>query len=376
MIPFNKPLISGRELVYIEQAVKSGHISGNGAFVKKCHHFFAHNYDLRKCFLTTSCTDALEMAALLADIVPGDEVIVPSFTFTSTANAFVLRGAKIVFADSQIEHPNIDPYQLEQLITDRTKAIVVMHYAGVACHMDEIQALAKKHNVRVIEDAAQCVDSFYKGRSLGSIGDFGAFSFHETKNIICGEGGMLSVNDQCYQERAEIVWEKGTNRAAFFRGDVDKYNWVDVGSSYLLSELNAAFLYAQLENLEAIQAQRKKIWNLYYDHLKCIQDLGLFEILDIPSFATNNYHMFYLVCKTHQDQIGLLGHLQNKGIMAVFHYLPLHKSPYYNNKYQGNPLPNSEYFSERIVRLPFFYELREAEIELVVKEIKSYFKID
>ncbi len=372
-IPFNKPFISGKELNYIDQAIKSGHISGNGEFVKRCQRFFESNYALKKCFLTTSCTDALEMSALLLDISSGDEVIVPSYTFTSTANAFVLRGAKIVFADSQIEHPNIDPNQLEQLITDRTKAIVVMHYAGVACPMDEIMLLAKKYSLKVVEDAAQCINSYYKGIPLGSIGNFGTYSFHETKNIICGEGGLLSVNDQYYQERAEVVWEKGTNRAAFFRGEVDKYNWVDVGSSYLLSELNAAFLFAQLENLDFIQQQRKKIWNIYYDHLKPLQNEGLFEILDIPSFATNNYHMFYLVCKTHQDQIGLLEHLKQKRIMAVFHYLPLHVSPYFISQYKGQPLPNSEYFSDRIVRLPFYYELNFEDQKYIINSIKDFF---
>ena len=269
-IPFNKPYMTGKETQYIEQAVNSGKISGNGLFTKKCQDFFENKYGFIKCLLTTSCTDALEMAAILLNIKQGDEVIMPSFTFVSTANAFVLRGAKIIFADSKKDHPNIDENLLESLITPKTKAIVVVHYAGVACEMDTIMSLAKKHNIYVVEDAAQAIDSFYKGKPLGSIGHLSAFSFHETKNIQCGEGGMLAINDEQFKERAEIIWEKGTNRSAFFRGEVNKYGWVDIGSSFLPSEISAAFLWAQLESLDKIQNKRKEIYKHYQNELKSL----------------------------------------------------------------------------------------------------------
>jgi dTDP-4-amino-4,6-dideoxygalactose transaminase len=266
-IPFNKPYLTGNETNYIYQAVQSGKISGDGIFTKKCHEFFELKYGFKKCLLTTSCTDALEMAAILSGIEDGDEVIIPSYTFVSTANAFVLRGAKIVFCDSQENHPNIDDTQIERLITSKTKAIVVVHYAGVACEMDNICSIATKHNLFLIEDAAQAIDSFYKGRPLGSFGHFAAFSFHETKNVISGEGGMLVINDLDFVERAEIIREKGTNRSKFFRGEIDKYGWVDIGSSYLPSDIIAAFLFAQLENLEIIQDKRLNLWNRYYHNL-------------------------------------------------------------------------------------------------------------
>jgi dTDP-4-amino-4,6-dideoxygalactose transaminase len=295
-VPFNKPYLSGKETEYIQQAVLSGKISGDGMFTKRCHEFFEQKYSFKKCLLTTSCTAALEMAAILIDIKEGDEVIIPSYTFVSTANAFVLRGANIVFADSRKDNPNIDTESLASLITPKTKAIVAVHYAGIACEMDAIMNLAKAYNLYVIEDAAQAIDSYHNERPLGSIGHFAALSFHETKNIMAGEGGMLVINDERFTKRAEIIREKGTNRSAFFRGEIDKYGWVDIGSSYLPSEIIAAFLYAQLENIDDIQQHRKHLWQLYYDGLKPLQDNGLVQLPHLPAYATNNAHMFYLVC--------------------------------------------------------------------------------
>ncbi|MCX6027645.1 MAG: dTDP-4-amino-4,6-dideoxygalactose transaminase, partial [Chloroflexi bacterium] len=295
-IPFNKPYLSGNEIEYIREAVASGKISGDGMFTRKCQRFFEERYGFGKSLLTTSCTDALEMAAILCDLQAGDEVIAPSYTFVSTVNAFVLRGAKIVFADSEATTPNIDVAQLESLITPRTRVIVPVHYAGMACDMDPILDLARRRDLFVVEDAAQAIQSFYKGRPLGSLGTFGAFSFHETKNIISGEGGMLTINDERFVPRAEIIREKGTNRSAFFRGEVDKYSWVDIGSSFLPSDIVAAFLYAQLENLEAIQARRLALWRLYAELLAPLETDGLLQRPVLPPYATNCAHMFYVVC--------------------------------------------------------------------------------
>lgn len=364
MIPFNKPYLTGNETAYIEEAVKSGKISGNGQFTKKCQSFFETNYGIKKALLTTSCTDALEMAAILVDIKEGDEVIMPSYTFVSTANAFVLRGAKIVFADSRKDHPNIDESKIESLITSKTKAIVPVHYAGVACEMDTIMDLAKKYNLYVIEDAAQAIDSYYTGKdgvkkALGSIGHLAAFSFHETKNIISGEGGLLAVNDDKFIDRAEIIWEKGTNRSSFFRGEVDKYGWVDIGSSFLPSEIIAAFLWAQLENLEKIQAKRKEIWNNYFTGLKDWAQKNEIELPLTPGYATNNAHMFYLVCKNLKQRTAIIETLKSNAIMAVFHYISLHKSPFYLTKYEGGELLETDRFTDTLVRLPLFYELTE-----------------
>jgi len=292
MIPFNKPFFTGQETEYIKQAVSSGKISGNGTFTNKCQNFFEKKYGFKKCLLTNSCTDALEMSAILCDIQPGDEVIVPSYTFVSTANAFVLRGAKIVFADSRLDHPGIDESKIERLITSRTKMIVPVHYAGVACNMDVIMEIAKRHHLFVVEDAAQAIDSYYKGRPLGGIGHIGCFSFHETKNIQCGEGGMIVINDERFCKRAEIIWEKGTNRAEFFRGEVNKYGWVDIGSSFLPSEITAAFLFAQIEHLDEIQTRRKQIWNTYYDELKTLEKLNFLKLPYTPEYASNNGHLF------------------------------------------------------------------------------------
>lgn len=374
MIPFNKPYLSGKEIDYIREAVSNGHISGNGFFTKECHSFFQKKFGFEKCLLTTSCTDALEMAAILANIEPGDEIIMPSFTFVSTANAFVLRGARVVFADSNSLNPNVDASLIESLVTPKTKAIVVVHYAGVACDMDAIMQVAAKYNLLVIEDAAQAIDSYYKGKPLGSFGHFATFSFHETKNIQCGEGGMLVVNDKQFARRAEIIWEKGTNRAEFFRGEANKYGWVDVGSSFLPSDIIAAFLLAQLESLEDIQQRRQKVWNRYYQNLKQLEEKGAVKLPFIDGFATNNAHMFYLLCKDEIQRDGLIKHLRQNGYMAVFHYLPLHLSEYYKNKHDGRELPNSVRYSQTLIRLPFFYELPENDIDGVCELIERYFE--
>jgi dTDP-4-amino-4,6-dideoxygalactose transaminase len=373
MIPFNKPHLTGNETAYIEEAVKSGKISGDGMFTKKCHAFFEQQYSMRKALLTTSCTDALEMSALLANIQPGDEVIMPSYTFVSTANAFVLRGAHIVFADSRADHPGIDEDSIESLITPKTKAIVVVHYAGVACDMDKVNAVAARHNVLVIEDAAQAIDSFYKGRPLGTLGHMSAFSFHETKNIQCGEGGLLSINDQQFAARAEVIREKGTNRSAFFRGEVDKYGWVDIGSSFLPSEIVAAFLYAQLENIDAIQQRRKDIWNRYWQGLLPLQEQGKLTLPVVPPFATNNAHMFYVLTENLQTRSALIEHMKSKGSFPVFHYLSLHKSPYYSDKHKGDTMPQSDRYMDTLLRLPLFVDMTDAETDQVIQSIIGYF---
>ena len=365
MIDFNRPYLTGREAHYMYQAVMKGKLSGNGEFTKRCQSFFEERYGFKKCLLTTSCTDALEMAAILCDIQPGDEVIVPSYTFVSSALAFVREGAKIVFADSMERNPNIDAEKLEALITPKTKVIVPVHYAGVACDMDRIMEIANKHNLIVVEDAAQAIDSYYKGRPLGSIGHLSAFSFHETKNIIAGEGGMLAINDERFIRRAEIIWEKGTNRAEFFRGEVNKYGWVDTGSSFLPSEVVAAFLWAQLEELDNIQNRRKLLWNKYYELLKPLADKGMFTLPDVPDYATNNAHMFYLVCNNLEERTALIKKIKENGAQAVFHYLSLHSSEYYKDKHDGRDLPNCDRYADCLVRLPLFYELEEKQVDYI-----------
>lgn len=364
MIPFNKPYLTGKENDYIIEAVNSGKISGNGLFTKKCQDFFESKYRFKKVLLTTSCTDALEMAAMLANIKEGDEVIVPSYTFVSTAIAFVRQGAKIVFADSYGDNPNIDADKIEALITDKTKAIVPVHYAGVACDMDKIMDLAAKYNLLVIEDAAQAIDSYYTGKdgvkkALGSIGHLAAFSFHETKNIIAGEGGMLTINDDRFVHRAEIIWEKGTNRAEFFRGEVNKYGWVDTGSSFLPSEIIAAFLWAQIENIDDIQSKRKLLWNTYFDALKSQIN---FKTPLLPSYATNNAHMFYIIAKDINHRSQLINMLKENGFHSVFHYISLHSSDYYVSKHDKRVLENSDKFTDCLLRLPLYYELSTQEI--------------
>ena len=372
-IPFNKPHYAGKELSYIREAIHHGKISGDGLFTKKCYQFFQERYGFNKILLTTSCTDALEMAAILAGISPGDEVIMPSFTFPSTANAFVLRGAKIVFADSRRDHPNIDASKIASLITKKTKAIVPVHYAGVACEMDEIMQLADEHKLYVVEDAAQAMDSYYKGTPLGKIGHFATFSFHETKNISSGEGGMLSVNKDKYFLRAEIIREKGTNRSAFFRGEVAKYNWVDIGSSFLPSDIIAAVLYAQLEKLETIQRKRLRIWDKYYKGLKPLADARHFALPTLPSYATNNAHLFYIVCPTYKVRQALIEFLKVNGISAIFHYLPLHRSDFYKNKYEGPALSHCDFYSRCLLRLPLFCDLPLASVDYIINKIVQFF---
>jgi dTDP-4-amino-4,6-dideoxygalactose transaminase len=375
MIPFNKPFLIGSELKYIEEAVKSGKISGNGMFTKKCQVFFEQKYGFGKCLLTTSCTDALEMAAILSEIKAGDEVIVPSYTFVSTALAFVRQGAKIVFADSYSDNPNIDADSIEGLITPKTKAIVPVHYAGVACDMDKIMELATKYNLLVIEDAAQAIDSFYIGkdgvkRALGSIGHLAVFSFHETKNIISGEGGMIAINDDRFIDRAEVIWEKGTNRAQFFRGEIDKYGWVDIGSSFLPSEVTAAFLWAQLENLETIQKKRKQLLEYYYEQFKLVVEALDIQLPQMPDYATNNGHMFYVRFATLEERTKYIEELKKQDILAVFHYISLHSSPYYSLKHDGRLLPNADKFTNTLLRLPMYYELSKEEINTIVNCFK------
>ncbi|MEI7507939.1 MAG: dTDP-4-amino-4,6-dideoxygalactose transaminase [Flavobacterium sp.] len=371
MIPFNKPYLTGKETEYIEDAVKSGKISGNGIYTKKCQDYFEKKYGFKKCLLTTSCTDALEMAAILINIQPGDEVIMPSYTFVSTSNAFVLRGAKIIFADSKKDNPNIDENLIEALITPKTKAIVPVHYAGVACNMDVIMDIANRHNLFVIEDAAQAIESYYISKDgvtkpLGSIGHLAAFSFHETKNIISGEGGMLAINDESFSDRAEIIWEKGTNRSAFFRGSVDKYGWVDIGSSFLPSEIIAAFLWAQLENIEKIQLKRKQLWDCYNVKLESWSKANDILLPVIPNYATNNAHMFYLICNSLSQRTQLIQSLKENNILAVFHYLSLHTSPFYKEKHDGRVLIETDRYTDCLVRLPLFYEL---DVESVINAI-------
>ena len=373
-ISFNKPHLTGKETHYIYDAVNTGKLSGNGKYTKLCQTFFEKKYNFGRCLLTTSCTDALEMCAILLNIKEGDEVIMPSYTFVSTANAFTLRGAKIVFADSYTDHPGLDADTIEPLITPKTKAIVPMHYAGVACDMKKIMQLANKYDLFVVEDAAQCIDSFYldadgNQQALGKIGHLATFSFHETKNITSGEGGMLVINDAQFYDRAEIIWEKGTNRASFFRGEVDKYGWVDIGSSFLPSEMVAAFLYAQIENLENIQARRKHIWSLYSEGLAQWALQHKIKLPHIPQYATNNAHMFYFICNNYEQRTKIISHLKDNGILAVFHYLSLHQSTYFIDKHDGRELSQSDRYTETLLRLPFYLDLTDDDIQDVIKTI-------
>jgi len=374
MIPFNKPYLTGKETDYIHNAVESGKLSGNGKYTKLCQTFFENKYNFKKCLLTTSCTDALEMAAILLNIKEGDEVIMPSYTFVSTANAFVLRGATIIFCDSCKDHPGIDADKIEALITNKTKAVVPVHYAGMGCNMSKIMALSAKYDIAIIEDAAQAIDNYYtfpngEVKALGSIGHMSTFSFHETKNIISGEGGMLVVNDARFKERSEIIWEKGTNRSAFFRGEVDKYGWVDVGSSFLPSEIVSAFLYAQLMALNDIQDKRKHIWNRYNEGLKVWAKEQNISLPYQPKATTNNAHMFYMVCETLEQRNTIIQKLKDNGILSVFHYLSLHKSPFYANKYKGKELAMSDKYTNRLLRLPLFYELSNENLTHIIKSI-------
>lgn len=371
-IPFNHIFENGNAIKYLKEVLSGGHISGNGDFTNKCHNYFNHYYSA-KTLLTTSGTSALEMAALLANIKPNDEIIMPSFTFVSTANAFLLRGAKIKFVDVCSEYPNIDTSKIEELITRKTKAIVPVHYAGVACNMDELNKLANKHKLIIIEDAAHSLSSSYKGNPLGSFGRYSALSFHETKNITSGEGGLLIVNNGTDYQRAEILWEKGTNRSAFHRGETKKYEWIDVGSSFLPSEINAALLYSQIEIVDEIQKRRIEIWNKYFYELKNLQTEGKVLLPQIPDYATINGHLFFLECKSGKERDLLISYLNKKGIQAVFHYLPLHLSPFFAEKHDGRELKNTINFSERIIRLPLYFDLKEEEQDYIIKTIKDFF---
>ncbi len=402
-IAFNRPFLTGNEINYINDVLSGGKICGNGVYTQKCQNFFKERLGSIKCLLTTSCTDALEMCAMLADIKLGDEVIVPSYTFVSTALAFTRQGARVIFADSLTSHPCVDPESVERLITPKTKAVVVVHYAGVACDMDVFKRIAREHNLLLIEDAAQAVDSYYitegnasmigadiskidastgininenvtkrcKKLPLGSIGDLAAFSFHETKNIQCGEGGLLAINNPLLMRRAEILWEKGTNRAEFFRGEINKYGWVDTGSSFLPNEYTAAFLWAQLEQMEQIQQRRKELWKRYFNNLYGKTPLNM---PFIPNYATNNAHMFYVTTKTPAERTELIKYLKERGINAVFHYLSLHKSKFaIDNGMGGAELPLADYYTDCLVRLPLFGALTEQEVDYVTKSIIDFY---
>lgn len=373
-IPFNKPHLTGKETHYMYEAVHEGKLSGNGKFTKRCQQWFESRYGFKKTLLTTSGTDALEMCAMLCGLQPGDEVIVPSYTFVSTALAFLREGAKIVFADSMGCNPNLDADSLESLITPRTRVIVPVHYAGVACDMNAIMEVAKKYNLLVVEDAAQAIDSYYKGQALGGIGHLAAFSFHETKNITAGgEGGLLVINDEQFIHRAEIIWEKGTNRAEFFRGEVNKYGWVDMGSSFLPSEVNAAFLWAQLESIDEIQAKRKLLWNRYYERLESLANKGFFTLPNIPEYASLNAHMFYLVLPDLASRTALIATMKANGILAVFHYLSLHSSEYYKDKHDGRALVQCDRYADCLVRLPLYYDLTIEEVDMICDYINTHY---
>ncbi|WP_339019739.1 dTDP-4-amino-4,6-dideoxygalactose transaminase [Fusobacterium animalis] len=375
MIPFNIPPYVGKELEYIREAMEKNHkICGDGPFTKKCNEWMEKRFNVEKVLLTTSCTHATEMTAILADIKEGDEVIAPSFTFVSTVNPFVLRGARIVFIDINPKTMNMDENLIEDAITEKTKAILPVHYAGVACNMDKIMEIAKKHNLIVIEDAAQGVMSEYKGKHLGTIGDYGCFSFHETKNYSMGEGGALLINNKKNIEKAEIIREKGTNRSRFFRGQVDKYTWVDKGSSYLPSELNAAYLYAQLENADMIYNDRMNGWKLYKELLQELEDKKLIELQYIPKDCKHNAHMFYIKCKDLDERTKLIDFLKENNINAVFHYIPLHSAEagLKFGRFNGEDKYTTKE-SERLLRLPLYYGLKEEDIRFIVLKIKEFY---
>lgn len=374
-IPFNKPFIAGKELYYIAQAVTLGNMSGDGYFTKSCARILEERFGICKVLLTPSCTAALEMAAMLHGIGPGDEVILPAFTFVSTANAFVRLGARPVFVDIRPDTLNIDDAKIEEAITPRTKAIVPVHYAGVACEMDRVMTVAEEHDVPVIEDAAQGVNAWYQDRALGSIGSLGSYSFHETKNYICGEGGALCINSPELVLRAEIIREKGTDRSQFLRGEIDKYSWVDVGSSYVPSEIVSAFLFAQLEMLDPIAQRRRQIYHFYREHLEPLEEAGLVLLPHVPEECESNFHMFYLLLPDGQTRDELMAHLKGQGIGAVFHYVPLHTSPMGRSfGYGEGDLPVTEDCACRLLRLPFFYEITEEEQRRVISEVGSFLK--
>ena len=368
-IPFNKPFIAGKELYYIAQAVTMGNLSGDGYFTKKCAELMQERFGVKKILMTPSCTASLEMAAQLCDVGPGDEVIMPSYTFVSTASAFVRMGAKPVFVDIRPDTLNIDETLIEDAITERTKAICVVHYAGVSCEMDRIMAIARGYNLKVVEDAAQGVNSWYNGRALGSIGDLGCYSFHETKNYICGEGGALCVNNPELMERAEIIRDKGTNRQRFFRGEVDKYTWVDVGSSYVPSEICSAFLYAQLEEMARISDRRKEIYQSYRRALKPLEAEGLLQLPVIPEDCDSNYHLFYVILPSSEQRDNILSELKSDGVRAVFHYVPLHNSPKGSEIVGEVHLPLTESISARLIRMPFYHDMTDSECRMCAQSL-------
>ncbi len=372
MIPFNKPFLTGQEGRYLEEAISIGRLAGNGEFTKKCHERLATEFGFKNCFLTTSATAALEMAALLVDLKPGDEVILPSFTFVSTATPFASRGAKLVFLDSQIDQPNLSLESLNQKISKKTKVIVVMHYAGMACEMDEIMELANRHGIIVIEDAAHSIGANYKNRPLGTIGHLAAFSFHETKNISSGQGGLLVVNDDRFIERAEIIWDRGTNRKQFNLGLADYYSWQDHGSNFYPSEIIAAFLLAQLEKRKFIETERSKIWNFYHGALKILPSIG-YRQPTIMNTQSNNHHIYYLLCPTKEKRDALIDYLEKQGVLAVFHYTPLHSSDFMRSQNKLIPtLPNADYFSDHLVRLPIFVGLEEKDLQKIVDAVITF----
>ena len=371
-IPFNKPYLSGKEFLYMKDAINRKKISGDGFYSKKVHEFIENKFATKKALFLCFGTAALDMSAILIDLKPNDEVIIPSYTFVSTANAVLLRNAKIVFSDIEPDTLNIDPLDVENKITDKTKAIYPVHYAGVSCKMEELQKIANKNDLIIVEDAAQGVNAKYKNKYLGTIGSIGCFSFHETKNYICGEGGAILINEKAFIERAEIIREKGTNRNKFFRGEIDKYTWIDVGSSYIGSDLLAAFLWAQFENLDDIQHKRKKIFDLYYEGLSELAEEGLLRLPTIPSYSDSNYHMFYIILKNETLRNKLLKRLKQLNINAVFHYIPLHLSPMgLKLGYNKGDFPLTEDLSSRLVRLPMYYELSDSEIDYIIKKIKE-----
>lgn len=371
LVPFNKPYFCGDELDFLKNCLDSGKISGDGVFTKKCQDFFQNEYGFKSSFLTTSCTDALEMSSLLLELKDGDEVILPSYTFVSTANPFLLRGAKLVFADSSSENPNICIKSIEKLISKKTKAIVIVHYAGVACDIDAIKKIINGTDIILIEDAAQAIDSYYKGSPLGTFGTFSAFSFHDTKNITCGEGGLLVVNDNKYINKAQIIREKGTNRLAFLKGQVDKYGWVDIGSSFLPSDLNAALLYSQLKNKNKIQKRRLMLWQYYYKKLMNLNTSDKLSLPIIPDYASNNAHMFYILLQNEKLRDKIINTLKLNGFIAAFHYQSLHKSNYFLSYNQLQELPLADKYSNCLLRLPLFYDLKLKSIDLIVNIINK-----
>jgi dTDP-4-amino-4,6-dideoxygalactose transaminase len=374
-ISFNKPYITGSEIKYIQEAIIEGKLSGDGNFTRFCTQFFEQQFLYRKVLLTTSCTHALEMSALLMDIQEGDEVIMPSYTFVSTANAYKLRGAKVIFADSLPNHPNMDVQSVASLLTNRTKAIVAMHYGGMACDMDALQALARQHHIYLVEDAAHAIGATYRDKFLGSLGHLGALSFHDTKNIVCGEGGLLIINDAAFDGRAEMIREKGTDRKRFTRGEVDKYTWQDIGSSYLPSELLAAFLKAQLEHLDTIQMSRMRRWNQYHELLSSLTQNANYILPQIPENSKHNAHLYYIVCKSLAQRNEFIQYMKVQQVQVLFHYQALHQSPYYTQGLATMPLPNAAHFSDCLVRLPLYTEITEEQVNYICKHTLSFFGV-